>query len=137
MSAKIFFNQHHVLKLADVKINLQSNLQQTSSSSPVDWNLPHSTDVYYYSVVNITTTKASDQSSVRILLNSFVVLSSPHFSFQRLDQSDKKSQQEEGLQKVFDTLSHSLPRLFIQPLDYSIYSPKLIFENNIRGVRTV
>lgn len=45
--------------------------------------------------------------------------------------------QNEGLQRAFDVLAHSLPRLFIQPLDYSIYSPNLIFENNIRGTKTV
>lgn len=43
---------------------------------------------------------------------------------------------EEQLQKVFDVLGNTLPKLFIQPLDYSIYNPNLIFENNIRGIRT-
>ncbi|KAL1373550.1 hypothetical protein pipiens_020443 [Culex pipiens pipiens] len=43
---------------------------------------------------------------------------------------------EEQLQKVYDTLANTLPKLFIQPLDYSIYNPNLIFENNIRGIRT-
>lgn len=43
---------------------------------------------------------------------------------------------EEQLQKVFDVLANTLPKLFIQPLDYSIYNPNLIFENNIRGKRT-
>lgn len=43
---------------------------------------------------------------------------------------------EEQLQKVYDVLANTLPKLFIQPLDYSIYNPNLIFENNIRGIRT-
>lgn len=43
---------------------------------------------------------------------------------------------EEQIQKVYDTLANTLPKLFIQPLDYSIYHPNLIFENNIRGMRT-
>lgn len=43
---------------------------------------------------------------------------------------------EEHLQKVYDVLANTLPKLFIQPLDYSIYNPNLIFENNIRGMRT-
>lgn len=43
----------------------------------------------------------------------------------------------EGLEKVFLTLREGLPKLFIQPMDYSIYHPNLIFENNIRGTRTV
>lgn len=44
--------------------------------------------------------------------------------------------QTDGLHKVYDVLSDTLPKLFIQPMDYSIYSPSLIFENNIRGKRT-
>uniref|UniRef100_A0A182N0F9 Uncharacterized protein n=1 Tax=Anopheles dirus TaxID=7168 RepID=A0A182N0F9_9DIPT len=43
---------------------------------------------------------------------------------------------EEQLQRVYHVLSQTLPKLFVQPLDYSIYSPNLIFENNIRGMRT-
>ncbi|KAJ4446915.1 hypothetical protein ANN_13616 [Periplaneta americana] len=31
----------------------------------------------------------------------------------------------------------TLPNLFIQPLDYTIYHQDLVFENNIRGTRTV
>uniref|UniRef100_A0A336MA01 CSON013935 protein n=1 Tax=Culicoides sonorensis TaxID=179676 RepID=A0A336MA01_CULSO len=41
------------------------------------------------------------------------------------------------LHKVFETLSNTLPTLFVKPMDYSIYSPNLIFEDNIRGRRTV
>lgn len=40
---------------------------------------------------------------------------------------------EEQLMKVFKTISETMPDLFIKPLDYSIYSPNLIFVNNIRG----
>ncbi|XP_058834471.1 uncharacterized protein C6orf136 homolog [Topomyia yanbarensis] len=51
---------------------------------------------------------------------------------------DSSNQQpsEAQLQRVFDVLANTLPKLFIQPLDYSIYHPNLIFENNIRGLRT-
>lgn len=41
------------------------------------------------------------------------------------------------LQHVFDVLSTTLPRLFIKPLDYTIYSPDIVFENRIRGLHTV
>ncbi|KAG5682041.1 hypothetical protein PVAND_011432 [Polypedilum vanderplanki] len=52
---------------------------------------------------------------------------------QELSKNDK---QAENLQRIYDNLSRTLPTLFVQPMDYSIYSPNLIFENNIRGVRT-
>nr|CAG4641031.1 EOG090X09QP [Eulimnadia texana] len=43
---------------------------------------------------------------------------------------------EEQLQHVFNVLSHTLPRLFLEPLNYKIYAPDIVFENRIRGVRT-
>lgn len=43
----------------------------------------------------------------------------------------------EKLDFVFKKLSETLPKLFIQPMDYSIYHPNVIFENNIRGTRTM
>uniref|UniRef100_T1GTG1 Uncharacterized protein n=1 Tax=Megaselia scalaris TaxID=36166 RepID=T1GTG1_MEGSC len=51
--------------------------------------------------------------------------------------NNKNNDQIENLNHAFDVLSNTLPKLFIQPLDYSIYSPNLIFENNITGKHTV
>ncbi|XP_069696397.1 uncharacterized protein [Periplaneta americana] len=50
--------------------------------------------------------------------------------------SDKRPSKEQ-LDKVFNVLRVTLPNLFIQPLDYTIYHQDLVFENNIRGTRTV
>lgn len=55
----------------------------------------------------------------------------------RLQDSDNQKKHSSDLQNVYDTLSKTLPTLFIQPMDYRIYSQNLIFENNIRGTRTV
>lgn len=41
------------------------------------------------------------------------------------------------LHKVYERLSNTLPKLFVQPMDYSIYHPNLIFQDNIRGRQTV
>ncbi|KAK9746813.1 Protein of unknown function DUF2358 [Popillia japonica] len=49
--------------------------------------------------------------------------------------SDKPS--PEKLAYVYHVLSETLPKLFIQSMDYTIYDSNLIFENNIRGTRTV
>lgn len=43
----------------------------------------------------------------------------------------------DDLEHVYRVLSDNLPKLFFQPLDYSIYSPNLEFENNISGKHTV
>ncbi|BFG05459.1 uncharacterized protein DMAD_04187 [Drosophila madeirensis] len=43
----------------------------------------------------------------------------------------------EDLERAFEVLRTTLPKLFVEPLDYSIYSPHLIFENNITGKHTV
>ncbi|XP_055371340.1 uncharacterized protein C6orf136 homolog [Condylostylus longicornis] len=53
------------------------------------------------------------------------------------NQNQQNQKNFEHLNRAYDVLSKTLPNLFIQPLDYSIYSPNLIFENNIRGTRTV
>nr|CAD7459586.1 unnamed protein product [Timema tahoe] len=44
---------------------------------------------------------------------------------------------EEHLFRIKEVLANTLPRLFIQPLDYSIYHHNVVFENNIQGKRTV
>ncbi|XP_044262280.1 uncharacterized protein LOC123009826 [Tribolium madens] len=43
----------------------------------------------------------------------------------------------EKLSRVYDVLMNTLPHLFTQTMDYSIYHPELVFENNIRGITTV
>ncbi|XP_067633426.1 uncharacterized protein C6orf136 homolog [Eurosta solidaginis] len=43
----------------------------------------------------------------------------------------------EDLDRVFRVLQETLPKLFVEPLDYSIYSPDLVFENNITGKQTI
>lgn len=43
----------------------------------------------------------------------------------------------EKLKHVYNVLVETLPTLFVKPLDYSIYHPELIWENNIRGTRKV
>ncbi|XP_076053361.1 uncharacterized protein LOC143032446 [Oratosquilla oratoria] len=53
----------------------------------------------------------------------------------QIDPSGKSS--AEHLHKIFCVLSETLPKLFVTPLDYTIYSPDIIFENRIRGTRTV
>lgn len=51
------------------------------------------------------------------------------------DSSEKPS--PEKLEHVYRVLRDNIPKLFIQPMDYKIYHPDVIFENNIRGTRTV
>lgn len=43
----------------------------------------------------------------------------------------------EKLEIVYIKLSESLPKLFTHITDYTMYHPDMIFENNIRGTRTV
>nr|AEE61788.1 unknown [Dendroctonus ponderosae] len=37
---------------------------------------------------------------------------------------------------VYTTLGNTLPKLFVQPMDYSIYHENIVFEDNIRKIRT-
>nr|CAG4651994.1 EOG090X09QP [Triops cancriformis] len=50
---------------------------------------------------------------------------------------DKRLPDEGQLQKVATVLADSLPKLFLQPLDYTIYSKDVTFIDNIRGKKTV
>lgn len=50
--------------------------------------------------------------------------------------SDNKPSPEK-LQQVYNALAESLPKIFIQSLDYNMYHPDIIFENNIIGRRSV
>lgn len=43
---------------------------------------------------------------------------------------------KEQQQHVYETLKNTLPKLFVQPMDYTIYHQQIIFENNIRGTIT-
>ncbi|KAJ8931491.1 hypothetical protein NQ314_015562 [Rhamnusium bicolor] len=43
----------------------------------------------------------------------------------------------EKLTHVYNVLGETLPTLFIQPLDYTIYHPDVIFEDHIRNIKTV
>ncbi|XP_039311461.1 uncharacterized protein LOC105198313 [Solenopsis invicta] len=43
---------------------------------------------------------------------------------------------QEQLQSIVDCLSQDLPKLFVKPLNFSIYTKDLIFINNFRGVTT-
>lgn len=43
---------------------------------------------------------------------------------------------EEQLKRVYLSLSNSLPKLFVNVLDYSVYNQNIVFENNIRGITT-
>lgn len=40
------------------------------------------------------------------------------------------------LENIYNSLAHGLPNLFTQPLDYSLYHDKMIFEDHIRNIRT-
>ncbi|XP_023017427.2 uncharacterized protein C6orf136 homolog [Leptinotarsa decemlineata] len=43
----------------------------------------------------------------------------------------------EKLEHVYNILGETLPKLFVQSLDYSIYHPNIIFEDHIRNIKTV
>ncbi len=78
---------------------------------------------------------SSASRNLNDVLNLFFTLQ--NYTKQENPDQKRKDKQSSDLNKVFGVLQDTLPKLFIQPLDYSIYSPNLIFENNIRGVTTV
>jgi len=102
------------LELAECQQNSNGKRGLNSNCVSTPWI---SKDVCYYSVVNISRANVNENKE---------------------DESNNhQDNQNYHLQKVFDTLSATLPKLFIQPMDYSIYSNDLIFEDNMRGRRTI
>ncbi|XP_065367340.1 uncharacterized protein C6orf136 [Calliphora vicina] len=58
-------------------------------------------------------------------------------STEKQDPSQPRPPTVSDLEHAYSVLSDTLPKLFIQPLDYSIYSPNLEFQNNITGKHTI
>lgn len=77
--------------------------------------------------------------------NQYVLFSSPQSEI--VVKTDSQEQPDsntsdggpsaEHLLRIYNVLLETLPKLFVMPLDYSIYNPNLVFENNIRGTKTV
>ncbi|VEN33502.1 unnamed protein product [Callosobruchus maculatus] len=59
------------------------------------------------------------------------------FFAEKDDDSNPNKPSPDKLLHVYNVLGDNLPKLFIQPLDYTIYHPDIIFEDNIRNIRTV
>lgn len=68
---------------------------------------------------------------------SKVIVGSPISDKQSTGNKSDGKPNADKLEHVFNKLSETLPRLFTHTMDYTIYHPDMIFENNIRGTRTV
>ncbi|KAJ3640649.1 hypothetical protein Zmor_027197 [Zophobas morio] len=53
------------------------------------------------------------------------------------DPTEPNKPSPDKLSHVYDVLMNNLPNFFTKTMDYSIYHPELVFENNIRGTTTV
>lgn len=53
-----------------------------------------------------------------------------------VSQDNENKPSQEQLQLIVDCLSQDLPKLFVKPQNYSIYSQDIIFVNNVRGITT-
>nr|CAI5836898.1 unnamed protein product [Callosobruchus analis] len=59
------------------------------------------------------------------------------FFAEKDEDSNPNKPSPDKLLHVYNVLGDNLPKLFIQPLDYTIYHNDIIFEDNIRNIRTV
>lgn len=102
---------------------------------------------YEKRTLNIDTIKKDESHLDSLIYNSKPMRNEPlvnsetpvEHTFAQPDNSDKLEGRptSEQLFRVYNVLEKSLPELFIKPHDYSIYHPNLIFENNIRGSKTI
>lgn len=75
----------------------------------------------------------TDKNILYISDDTSTLKTSPQQLSQR-ENEDKPSQEQ--LQSIVDCLSQDLPKLFVKPQNFSIYTEDIIFINNIRGVTT-
>ncbi|XP_028132855.2 uncharacterized protein C6orf136 homolog isoform X1 [Diabrotica virgifera virgifera] len=68
--------------------------------------------------------------------SQFSVPNPQQFSSQNQDEKSNKPSLEK-LTHVYDVLAETLPKIFIHSLDYKIYHKDIVFEDNIRNIRTV
>lgn len=78
--------------------------------------------------------KSNIETGILFMDNATTLKTSQQQSPSLQDNEGKPSQ--ERLQCVLDCLSQDLPKLFVRPPNYLIYTEDLIFINNIRGVTT-
>lgn len=78
-------------------------------------------------------TRSHETNVARFAHESTLKHQAPH----SVDKSNENKKGSEDLERAFEVLKNTLPKLFVEPLDYSIYSPNLIFQNNITGKHTV
>lgn len=103
-----------------ISLNASTNRIITSSSTYNGYPLNLQDSKLFITKENVTgTIKTSDSTS--------------DSSSQK---SSKSSPSPEQIDFIYKKLSEALPKLFIQSMDYSIYHPDVIFEDNIRNKRT-
>ncbi|XP_024875754.1 uncharacterized protein LOC112457098 [Temnothorax curvispinosus] len=81
-------------------------------------------------------------SSQETNINKSIVFTSDDTSTLKTSPQQSSPRENEGkpsqeqLQSIVDCLSQDLPKLFVKPQNFSIYTDDIIFINNIRGVTT-
>ncbi|XP_015176601.1 PREDICTED: uncharacterized protein LOC107066467 [Polistes dominula] len=71
-----------------------------------------------------------------ILLTNGGIIKSQQVNDQKSIRNQEGRPSKEQLEHIFTCLRQDLPNFFIKTLDYTIYSPNLIFINNIKGSET-
>lgn len=114
------------------KINNSSKKNIFTASSDID-NLIHN-NKYFFDKKSVTADTDS-KWNINILTCGSVKTQEDKNNEQSI-QIDEGRPTRNHLEHIFNCLSRDLPKFFVQPLDYSIYTSNVIFVNNIRGTTT-
>ncbi|XP_018342511.1 PREDICTED: uncharacterized protein LOC108748718 [Trachymyrmex septentrionalis] len=89
-------------------------------------------------VISLESLHSSQETNIdkNILFISADTSNTIKMSSQQSPQENEGKPSQEQLQSVVDCLSQDLPKLFVKPLNISIYTDDLVFINNIRGITT-
>lgn len=115
------------ISLDNVTVFQRENIVENKNNSLLDNNKMISSE-------SLHSNRKSNIDRNILLISDDSVLKTSSQSPPLQDNEGKPSQEQ--LQHIVDSLSQDLPKLFVKPQNFSIYTKDLIFINNIRGVTT-
>ncbi|KAJ8949577.1 hypothetical protein NQ318_016208 [Aromia moschata] len=135
-----------IVNAEKISKQLLNNVESGQYSTAINYKIYESSDKYNNLQVTVTDNRETENDEVikeNVLIRSHTYwdvntyFRENNYSSNDPDKSNPNKPSPEKLYNVYNVLRENLPNLFIKTMDYSIYHPEMIFEDNIRGIRTV
>ncbi|XP_043476733.1 uncharacterized protein LOC122507857 [Leptopilina heterotoma] len=133
--------RHHLLEEKPIDLLLQENLRNRQKYSKNFTKKQQTENVIFYEK---SSSKFNDYSCKIIppnIENSGIVFMTddvkPQIENEKNVSNIGGKPSKEQLEFIYEKLKKDLPQLFVRTFDYRIYHKDFVFENNIRGTRTI